>query len=231
MKQFTRTIFSFFLTFFVLMLMSDFVQAQSPILIINLDGNANSGPVIETAIVNNGLSADYVTSFPTSLSGYSTIFVCLGVYNNNVALSATEGSDLASFVNAGGSIYMEGGDTWAYDPATLVHPLFNINGLDDGSNDLSFIVGQAGTLSEGISFNYYGDNSYIDQIEPISPAVALFGNTPTFYDCAVIHEAAAYKTIGASFEFGGLEDDTISGSTKNLLMEKYLQFFDLLAYN
>lgn len=203
--------------------------AQNPVLVIDLDGNTNSGPAIQTAVQNNSVGVDYVTSFPTTLTGYSTVFVCLGVYNNNVTLSSTQGTSLAAFLNQGGSLYMEGGDTWDYDPPTAVHPYFNINGLEDGSANLNQLIGQSGTLSEGFSFTYTGDNSYIDQFEPIAPAMTIFSNMPTLYDCAVSYNAMTYKTIGASFEFGGLQDDTVTGNTKDELMHKYLQFLSVIA--
>ena len=43
-------------------------------------------------------------------------------------LAHAEGQALADYLNAGGMIYMEGGDTWYYDDPTPVHAMFNING-------------------------------------------------------------------------------------------------------
>lgn len=231
MKHFTICARRSYLTVAVLFVSILFSSlcAQNPVLIIDLDANANSGPAIETAIQNNSVGVDYVTSFPTSFGNYSTVFVCLGIYGTNTILSASQGTDLAAFISQGGCVYMEGGDTWAYNTPTAAHPYFNIDGLADGVGDLDSIIGQTGTLAEGMSFVYSGDNSYVDRIAAIAPAQTLFSNSPTSYDCAVAFDGGSYKTIGASFEFGGLQDDTISGITKDALMHKYLQFLSVIA--
>ncbi len=206
----------------------NFVIGQIPVVIIDMDGNTNSGSAMQAAIEANGLSAEYTTSFPASLDIYSSIFVCLGIYSDNHTLSASEGQALADFLNNGGSLYMEGGDTWYYDASTPVHPMFNINPESDGSSDLSTILGQSGTFTEGMSFNYNGDNSWIDHISPISPAVLIFENQNPSYGTAVAFDEGSYKTIGASHEFGGLTDGS-SPSTKEELMAEYLNFFGLTA--
>ncbi|MBU2651751.1 MAG: T9SS type A sorting domain-containing protein [Bacteroidetes bacterium] len=195
---------------------------QIPVLVLDLDGNQNSGPYINQAIQDVGLSVEYTTTMPEDLDLYASIFVCLGTYSTNHILSPTEGQALADFVQNGGRLYMEGGDTWYYDDATAVHPYFKINGIGDGSSDLATINGQAGTFTEGMSFAFGGDNNWIDQIGAISPGFLIFKNSSPSYGVAVAHDGGAYKTIGSSFEFGGLADNE---STKEELMEEYLTFF------
>ncbi|MFU8844502.1 MAG: M14 family zinc carboxypeptidase [Bacteroidales bacterium] len=197
-----------------------------PVLVIDLDGNLNSGNSIQTAIQANGFAADYNTIFPADLSLYSNLFLCLGIYSNNHVLSATEGQSLAGFLNNGGNLYMEGGDTWYYDPSTTVHPMFNINPVSDGSGDLGTITGQAGTFTEGMSFSYSGDNDWIDHIEPILPAQKIWQNQSPAYGTGVAHDAGSYKTIGVSHQFSGLSDG-IPPSTQVELMSAYLEFFGL----
>jgi PKD repeat protein len=206
----------------------NFVIGQIPVVIIDLDGNHNSGPAIQAAIEDNGLAAEYTTSFPSSLDIYSSIFVCLGIYSDNHVLSSSEGQALADFLNNGGSLYMEGGDTWAYDNQTAAHTMFNINGEEDGTSDMSTVAGQAGTFTEGMSFSYGGDNSYMDHIVPLSSAFLILENQSPVYGTAIANDGGTYKTIGASHEFGGLTDGT-SPSTKAELMAEYLNFFGLTA--
>jgi PKD repeat protein len=203
-----------------------FIIGHIPVLIIDLDGNLNSGPVIQAAIQSNGFSAEYTNSFPSDLSLYSNLFVCLGIYSSNHVLTAAEGLVLANFLNNGGNIYMEGGDTWYYDPTTAVHSMFNINPVSDGSGDMSVVTGQAGTFTEGMSFIYTGDNNYMDRIEAIPPAVKILQNQSPSYGTGVAHDAGTYRTIGVSHEFGGLSDGS-SPSTKAELMDAYLEFFGL----
>ncbi|MCD4737136.1 MAG: PKD domain-containing protein, partial [Bacteroidales bacterium] len=207
-----------------------FVIGQIPVLIVDLDGNYNSGPDMETAVQNNGVSAEYTTSFPGDLNVYSSIFVCLGIYSDNHVLSTGEGQALAGYLNGGGMLYMEGGDTWYYDDQTAVHGMFNINGTDDGSSDLGTINGQTGTFTDGMSFSYNGDNSWIDHMEPIGSAFTIFQNQSPSYGTGIAYEEGSYSTIGCSHEFGGLSDGS-SPSTKDQLMLEYLVFFGILPDN
>ncbi|MBE9491819.1 MAG: T9SS type A sorting domain-containing protein [Bacteroidetes bacterium] len=200
--------------------------SQPPILILNLDGNNNSAPVIGATL--DSLDADYeiLTTFPADLSVYEGVFVCLGIFSSNYILTNNDGQLLADYLNNGGSIYMEGGDTWYYDPPTIVHPMFNINATADGTNDLGTILGQAGTFTEDMSFSYTGENSWIDHLEPIAPAFKILENQAPLYGTGIAYDAGTYKTIGVSHEFGGLSDGA-SPSTKVELMTEYLEFLDI----
>ncbi len=200
------------------------VIGQIPVLIVDLDENNNSASYIYDAIDELGVSSEITTSFPDDLNLYSSIFVCLGIYSDNYVLTAEEGQLLADYLDNGGMLYMEGGDTWYYDNQTAVHAMFGINGTEDGSGDLSTIEGVTGTMTEGMTFNYTGDNNWIDHLEATGTGVLIFNNTNPLYGCAVSNDAGGYKTVGASFEFGGLS------STDNQvdLMEQYLEFFEIL---
>lgn len=202
--------------------MMNFVIGQIPVVIIDLDGNHNSGNEIEASLQDIDLAAEYTTSFPADMSIYSSAFVCLGIYSDNYALSTAEGQALADFLNNGGNLYMEGGDTWYYDTQTAVHFMFNINGVSDGSSDLGTINGQSGTFTDGMSFEYSGDNNWVDQISALGDGELIFENQSPSYGTAVANDGGSYKTIGSSFEFGGLEDGT---STKAELMQAYLDYF------
>ncbi|MCK4407187.1 MAG: hypothetical protein KAV44_05900, partial [Bacteroidales bacterium] len=195
---------------------------KKPVLIVDLDPNNSSGPAIYECVENTGLTTEYVTSLSADVNSYYSIFVCLGIYNNNYILQQSEGQLLADFLDNGGNLYMEGGDTWYYDTQTTVHSYFKINPTADGSSDLSTINGQSGSITEGLSYAYAGENNWIDHISPISPAELIFKNQSPLYDCGVAYDAGNYKTIGVSFEFGGLVNGT---NTKQELMEKYLEFF------
>lgn len=198
------------------------IIGQIPVLIINLE-NGSSASEMSNALNNLNIAFETLSSFPPDLNIYSAIFVCLGIFPNNHPLSSTEGQVLADYLNAGGSLYMEGGDTWYFDPNTPVHNMFNINPIGDGYSDLSTIEGITGTPTEGMSFIYSGENEWIDRIDAISPAARIFENQSPQYGTCVAYNSGDYKTIGASHEFGGL-DDGISPSTKEELMAEYLEF-------
>ncbi len=200
-----------------------------PVVVIDLDGNANSGPVIWETIAGLGVAADYATEIPEDMNVYSAAFVCLGMFNVNHVLSVEEGQKLADFLLAGNHLYMEGGDTWYYDQQnnpTAVHPLFRIESVEDGESDLSTIEGSPGLPTQGMSFDYIGDNLWVDRISPIGAAYQLFSNNNPYYGTCVGGTTSSYKTIGTSFEFGGLKDGD-APSTKVVLAAKLLEFFDL----
>lgn len=202
------------------------VIGQIPVVIIDLDGNTSSGTVMLDAMNTMDISAEYMTSIPEELTIYSSAFVFLGVYSSNHTLTTSEGQQLADFLNAGGMLYMEGGDTWYYDDPTAVHDMFHINAVSDGSGDLGTINGMSGTFTEGMSFSYSGENNWIDQIEPGVGAVMILENQNPNYGTAVAYDAGTYKTIGASHEFGGLGT---SEATQEELITKYLSYFEVIS--
>ncbi len=87
---------------------------------------------------------------------------------------------------------MEGGDTWAYDSQTAVHAMFNIDGQSDGSGDMGTVVGKSGTFTQGMSFNYAGENSWMDRLgQPHQPL--LFRECITILRTAVAYDEGTYK--------------------------------------
>lgn len=200
------------------------IVGHIPVLIIDMDGNGNSADKMLEALEAVDMVAEYSQVFPEDLSIYTTIFLCLGIYSDNHVLTSDEGQSLADYLNNGGALYMEGGDTWYYDTQTPVHPMFSVQANDDGGSDLGTILGKAGTFTEGMSFNYSGDNSWIDRIQAMGSAIDIFENQSPLYGTGVANDAGTYKTIAASHEFGGLQDG-LSPSTKEELMNAYLEFF------
>ena len=202
------------------------VIGQIPVVIIDLDKNKNSGPKMKSSLSNLSISSEYLTAWPSAINTYQSVFVCLGTYPNNEVLSSDQGQMLATFLNNGGKAYMEGGDTWSFNTATAAHALFMINGTSDGSGDLQTINGQAGTITHDMAFGFGGDNSYIDRLAPKSTAVSIFKNSSPVYDATILFTGLNYKTIGSSFEFGGLTDGLLR-SVKDSLMLEYINYFGL----
>jgi hypothetical protein len=204
----------------------DLVIGRIPVLVVDLDGNANSGSYMKTALQQLGINYEYTTSFPSDPGKFGSLFLCLGVYPNKHILTAAEGQTLKVYLNQGGRLYMEGGDTWYYDQIsypTVVHPMFNVKGLKDNGGALATLNGKSGTFTAGMSFVYAGDNNYVDKIAPENVGYSIFTNSTSSFDVAVANEQNGYKTIGAAHEFGGLTDNL--SSAKKDLMQQYLDFF------
>ncbi len=206
----------------------EMIIGRFPVLIIDLDQNTNSGTVMESVLADMDIPSTYLTTMPDDLELYELVFVCLGVYGNAYSLSVSEGLELAAYLNNGGNIYMEGGDTWYFDEPTPVHPMFNIAGIQDGNGDLDFMLSVEGTFVEGMNYQYDGDNASIDRIIPVDEAFVLFYNQVPLYYTSIANDAGNYKTIGSVFEFGGLQD---GAATKAELMYKILEFFGDIVTN
>ncbi len=202
-----------------------------PAIVIDLDGGHNSGPVIRDTLNSVLGSSEYQTSMPDNLGLYSSIFVCLGMYgSNNHILTGEQGQQLADFLDAGGRVYMEGGDTWYYDGQTAVHPYFNLNSSSDGSGDAGPINGVSGSFTEGLSWGYNtagAYNSYVDRLTAGTGAQVILQNGSPVYDNGIAWNSGTYKTVGASILFGGITNT--ANSTKQELMVKITEFFDLGA--
>jgi len=200
---------------------------QIPAVVIDLDGAHNSGPAIQALIETSIGSAEYTTSMPPTLGLYQSVFVCLGVYGSgNHQLTGAEGDALAAFMDAGGCVYMEGGDTWYYDPQTSAHDYFNIVAVSDGSADAGPQEnGVVGSFAEEMNMNYNTGSSYnnwIDRINPGSGALAVLENSSPVYNTVISNDAGDYKTVGSSIKLGGLSN----GNTQvQAYMDAILAFF------
>jgi hypothetical protein len=64
-------------------------------------------------------------------------------------------------------------------------------------------------------------------LEPGSGAVTILSNSSPSYGVGVAYEAENYRTIGTSFEFGGLSDG--AGGSKDELLTVMLDFFGIDA--
>ena len=172
---------------------------------------------------NNITGFDYLdTQDLTSLDNYKTIFVFLGIYPENHILQEINATILAEFLSSGGDIYMEGGDTWAFDSQTSLQPMFGLLAEADGSADLLAISGVDNTFTEGLSFGYEGGNNFIDRILP-SGGFSIMSNSDPEYTTSIAYEniPVGYRTIASSHELGGLTGDDL-----NLYISSLLQFLN-----
>ncbi|MFH1999952.1 MAG: C25 family cysteine peptidase, partial [Planctomycetota bacterium] len=202
-----------------------FIVSKIPVLIIDLDENHNSAPAMEATLTGFGVTYEKVQSWPASFDLYGSLFICLGIYSDNTELSSNQATALVSFMQAGGNVYMEGGDCWYYDDyADTYAPSFGIDGLEDGTSDTGTIVGQTGTIAHGLTYQYNGDNGWMDHLGALTGASLIFKNQSPSYGNGVAYDAGTHKAIGVSFEFGGLVDNT---STKADWMGKILEFLEI----
>jgi hypothetical protein len=195
------------------------------IIIWELDPTPITSSVFSTELVALGYS-DYIYTSGNSVrypleNTIDAVFVCLGIYPNNHVLSEDEGVLLRDYL-------YRWGDTWCYDPQTIVHPYFQIEPIGDGTNDLIQVNGQAGTPFQKYNFTYSGENSFIDDIDQTALSTKILKNSADNMGTTVVRLGDGFKTIGSSFEFGGLIDN-IPPSTKRELLRDYLKFFGIFV--
>ena len=168
---------------------------------------------------------DYISSTDLpETENYQTAFIFLGIYPNNFVIQESYASLFTEMLTDGKNVYMEGGDTWAFDINTSLHSMFGIDTQlsSDGSSDLESLIGIEDTFTENLSFSYDGGNNYIDRLVP-SSGYALLENASSGNVTAVAYEniLSNYKTIGASHELGGLQ-----GEFFDEYVDGILTFFD-----
>lgn len=147
---------------------------------------------------------DNLFEFGPDLNAHEIVVVSVGIFSNNHVINTTEGAALESFVADGGLLYLEGGDCFNYDSTYNIRPIFGLGSGSDGSADLSTVQG-INDLA-GFNFSYAGQNNWIDRLVPITSSPIL-RNPSASYNCAVFESAYGFgRSIGASFEFGGLVD-------------------------
>jgi len=213
------------------------IGAGGDFLIWDPDPNHSSGSAIETALELLGYYGIYTTdlsAYYNELQYYQAVFVCVGIYSNNYTIldGSPEATALVDFLNTGGRVYLEGGDVWYFDPQYEngydFGPLFGINATSDGSSDLATIQGQSSTFTTGMNFSYSGENNWIDHISATGSGFLVFANSSPSYDCGVANDAGSYRTVGVSWEFGGLVDGS-PPSTKEALADSIMHFFGIFV--
>ncbi len=193
--------------------------------------DCSSGPVLDNTIRALDYSGHFATQLPLEqLQRYRSIFVSLGIYDSNFVISSgsPEANALIDYLSSDeAAVYLEGGDVWHYDPQVGGYnfgPLFGISAVADGEGDFRAAVGQVGTFTEGMSIPYSGENNWMDHINPVGGAIQILRNSTPVYGCGVAKETPTARTIGASFEFGSLQDGG-APSTKADLARAIMEFF------
>jgi hypothetical protein len=170
------------------------------------------------------------------LSPYRTLFVCAGVYPNKHVIidTSVEAQTIRDFIlQDSGHVYLEGGDVWWYDPAYRhgfhFDSLFGLNATADGNPDMGPVAGRSDVFTAGMSFDYAGENNWMDHISPWT-GLLIFRDEDNDYDCGVAYDAGQYRTVGVSFELGLLVDAS-EPSTRKTLLDSIMHFFGVAGGN
>ncbi len=184
-------------------------------------------------------------SLYASFSQFEAVFLVLGVYPDNHVLTEGESTKFQTYLNGGGRLYMEGGDTWQYDPPTSLHASFKVNGLADSVpegisaqllgysiyKDLSTIVnGGPKVYNFGFSqSNAFNDsNDSISAKEEVHRTQNMLKSNGTFDQpwVQVGHDDdAGFRTVASSTPFAGVMTG-VTGDAPSAMIGRILSFFD-----
>ncbi len=200
----------------------------------NSGGAIQSAAAIQAALEANGrvvLTLDNITGacFPDAAT-FSTLWVALGTYPSNHQINADEGVKIAELIEAGISVYCEGGDTWGFDADTAFSPYDGIDSDNTADGDDSFISMTGEDSGFGIDFtgmaaDYVQDQAGSDWTDQLAPATLDIGGPnsgPIWRDAGLGYIVATYyasdimPVICQSWEFGGYTGDQAA------LMAEYL---------
>jgi hypothetical protein len=199
----------------------------------NPDATPTPGQNIHNILGGLGYSGDHDTTLTSDLSAYQSLFICLGVNPNNyfVSSATSHATAVQNFVQNGGCAYLEGGDVWFNDPLYGGHnfgALFGISPAGNGMNNLGPLSGEPATFTQGMYFQYSGENNSMDYIMPSGSSFVIFHDDDNSYNCAIAYDEGTYKTVGTNFELG-LLDDSLPPSTRAVLLDSIMHFFGITA--
>jgi len=199
------------------------VSGPGSIAVVDLCSRPYTTPFLLDALGDLGIPYHHYDAWPTDWSLHDIWFICLGLFADNYVLSASEAANIVTALQAGNHIYLEGGNTWCDDPEKgTLNQWF---GVQEGSSgeDMKYVSGAAGSLVEGLTLKYAGEDLLMDVVDAVSPAERLFASSGN--NCrAVIQDAGSFRTIASAFSLGGLLDGDWPETRKEILV-RYLEFF------
>ncbi len=175
----------------------------------------------------------------SDLTKFDAVFVLLGVFPNNHALKESEINSLKLFLSQGGRVYMEGGDTWAFDPPTSLHAFFKVDGLlDSASNGVTGPLKGYSTYTDTTAnpikhyqwaysqsdvFNNINDQIAGKNVAKTANILRNEGFEKFWVQVAHDDTSAKYRTIASSILFAGIKADTDNAQE---LLKQIFKFFD-----
>ena len=193
-----------------------------------LGGQDFSGTYIKNFLTGLSYTVDHTSVFPTDLTPYQAVFLSFGNYPANVILDDSKATAIQTYLQAGGRVYLEGGDALEFNQGgnEPLHLLFGLGAGSDGAstNVINGLQGQVGSITNGMLFTSSTQvgNNWIDIYIPYTGKSAFFESN--YADVAVQNSGAfGQKTFCFSYALAYLTDASFP-STKNELMTRILNF-------
>jgi len=200
------------------------------------NGQDYSGTFIKNYLLSNNYPVLYTDKPVLSYLGLDALFLSFGNYGSggsNTILNSTHALQIQEYLESSGKVYMEGGDPFGFDQLdnTDLQNLFGLESAVDGAfNSINGLQGQGGTLTEGMLFtsSTQVNNYWIDRYSPNSNGQVAF--IESGYGNVGVQGSGSFgqKTFCFSYSLANLVDGT-SPSTKNELLQKLLDFFEVVV--
>lgn len=198
-------------------------------------GQDFSGSYINDWLTDAGFNTEYTTVFPPTLESYDAVFLSFGNYglsgSSNTVFNGTMANAVSNYLQAGGKVYLEGGDALGWDQRfnPALHDLFGLSGVADGNpNTIDGLAGQSGSLADGMSFtaSTQVNNYYIDLF---TPSAGLTAFVESGYGNVAVQNTGAFgqQTFCFSYALANLSDGA-SPSTRDELTAAIVNFFGLV---
>jgi PKD repeat protein len=193
-----------------------------------------SGRFIADLFTAKGIPVVYSNSFPTTLEGFSAVFLSYGNYGSYLrAFDDSMAVLVQRYLQAGGNVYLEGSGSLTADQRFngTLQALFGVSSVTSGSpskSPITSLSGQAGALTVGIVFDSSNQVSYSYNglFTPGGGGIAAF--VEPGYGTVAVQCAGSFgqRTFCSSYPLGELVDrDTLSN--RYGLFIKIGQFFGL----
>jgi len=196
------------------------------------DGANYSGVFITDYLIENNNTVTYKNTFPASLDGYSAVFLSFGnSASDYTPLNVQIANVLYSYIEAGGYVYLEGGEALGFDQSAnsdLLNLFGIISAFDGTSNEIDYLEGQQDAVTYDILFTSSSQhgNSYIDIYEPAEGAIAAFEESD--YGIVAVQNTGDFdqKTFCFSYALADLDDNEFP-STREELLTRICEFFGI----
>ncbi len=199
------------------------------------NGQDYSGTYIRDYLLSSGFTTTYSTNFPfTSLNGWDAIFLSFGNYGtgtSNTIFDSDWATKIEEYLQAGGKVYLEGGDALGFDQAGNANllSLLGISSTADGTtNPINSLEGQNGNLTQGMLFtsSTQNFNSWIDLYFPNGMGTVAFYESG--YGNVAVQGTGTFgqKTLCFSYALSELADEN-PPSTRDTLIQRILDFFEV----
>ncbi|MCF7918801.1 MAG: PKD domain-containing protein [Candidatus Cloacimonetes bacterium] len=200
-----------------------------------------SGTYIYETLTELGIVSSYSNSLPSSLEGFSAVFLSYGNlganFDSGTFPSFEDGFAIADYLQSGGKVYLESGSLFGgmeyigYPNYQLLRQLFGMQSAQNffqGSNPINELSGLNGTVADGMTYtsstqvnNWYIDKYFANGYGSIAFSESGFGNVG-------LQGSGIYgqKTFAFAYSLAELVDNGYP-STREEFLIRLIDFFGI----